>query len=375
MVLVGTLGVVGHACGGDDGGGSHGGSGGGTGGTGAGGTGTGGATCGPTSPDFPGSCKPGALEECCSDTLPVMKRRDKNDNLVDPDWSCIGIGAAGAGGTGMGGTGGTTDGGTTDGGTTDGGTTDAAGPKNIFQLVDFSNDQPIGDVEVELYEGESIFGKTPFIQATTKGVTTTGDPGLNVGEFYFDHPSSPFISYRVKEKPDVCKAFVGFGYDVPPAPGKVKGNTLTPNLYLELASFAVPIAGWEPPTDLAIVTGPIRDCAGNDVGGARIKFIDEATETEVQPGTCDRDVRYIYFDGSYPNPKCTYTDWKQSLWLIVNARANEPGTPGEGKKYRVEYWGRLRDSDTASVKFAQKSVEIVQNTVNVHEIRPNIQQK
>jgi len=155
----------------------------------------------------------------------------------------------------------------------------------------------------------------------------------------------------------------------------VNGNTLSPTLFQQLASFAVPLVGWVPPDDLAIVTGPIRDCAGEDVGGARIKFIDESTGSDVPPGCGDRDVRYIYFDGQYPNPKCAYTDYRQSLWIIVNAMANEPGTPGEGKKFRVEYWGRLQESDTAPVKFAQKSIEIVKNTVNVHEIRPNVQQK
>lgn len=376
LALFGALAFT-ASCGGDDGGGDDTG----TGATGGGGTGgSGGGTCNATL-GFPGTCKTGADEECCATTLPVLRKRDKDDNLIAPDWSCIGIGAA------MGGTGGT--GGTTDAGAdaaagaagaatggaagTDGGTS-----QNKFEVTDFSNSNPVADIEVELYEGDSIFGKQPFHTDFTKGTSNhTDDSTLNVGQFYFPHPAFSVLSYRVKEKPGTsgAKEFVGFGYDIPAAPGKVEGNTLSPSTYAQLANYVVPIVGWSPPTDLAIITGPIRDCAGDDVGGALIKFFDESTGQEVQPGCGDRDIRYVYFDGSYPNTKCTFTDYRQSLWVIVNAVSNAPGQPGAGKKYRVEYWGRLKDSDPElGVKFAQKSLEIFANTVNVHNVVPNVQQ-
>jgi hypothetical protein len=101
----------------------------------------------------------------------------------------------------------------------------------------------------------------------------------------------------------------------------VNGSTLSPASYEQLSTFAVPLVGWEPPPDLAIVTGPIRDCAARR-GGARIKFFDENAGTEIVPGTCERDVRYIYFDSAYPNPKCAYTDYRQSLWVIANSPSN-----------------------------------------------------
>jgi hypothetical protein len=177
----------------------------------------------------------------------------------------------------------------------------------------------------------------------------------------------------VKEKPGVAKEFVGFGEQVPAVPGKVTGSTLSPTTYEQLSQFAVPLVGWSPPPDLAIVTGPVRDCKGDDVGGARIKFFDEDADKEIAPGTCERDVRYIYFDGQYPNPKCSYTDYRQSLWVIANAPSNA-AAPNKGHKYRVEYWGRLSDANTEPVKFAEKSLEIFQNTVNVHQVRPNVMQ-
>ncbi|MBK7581977.1 MAG: hypothetical protein IPI67_17440 [Myxococcales bacterium] len=379
LVLASGFTLVAYACGGDDGGGGGGGTGGGTGG---GGTGGGDApSCGPTDLGFPGVCKPGAPPECCETTQPVMMKRDKNDKLIPPDWSCItgGGGAAGGGGTGgsAGAAGSGTDGGTTDGGTTDGGTTDGGPPtdKNIFVVKDFSSDDPVADIETELFDGEGMFGKQPFHKEFTKGPDHPGSPELNVGEFYFPHPASQYISYRVKEKIGVAKEFVGFGYEVPAAPGKVEGATLSPTLYEQLAQFAVPLVGWTPPEDLAIITGPIRDCKGDDVGGARVKFFDETAGKEMEPGTCERDVRYIFFDGQYPNPKCAYTDYRSSLYVIANAPSNAPGQPKEGNKYKLEYWGRLKDSDSAPVKFAEKSIEIFANTVNVQQIRPNIQQK
>lgn len=380
VMVAGTFAALAYACGGDDSSGGSGG-GGGSGGTGGSTGGSGGATCGPTPLGFTGECKSNAPPECCAAKLPVMQKRDKNDNLIAPDWSCItgggGTGGSGGGGTGGSGTGGAagSDGGTTDGGTTDGGTTDGGTQdKNVFLVKDFSSDEPVADIEVELFEGESIIGKQPFIKEFTKGVSHPGAPELNVGEFYFPHPASEFLSYRVKEKPGVAKEFVGFGEKVPAAPGKVDGNTLSPTLYEQLANFAVPLVGWTPPEDLAIVTGPIRDCVGDDVGGARIKFFDETAGKELEPGTCERDIRYIYFDGQYPNPKCGYADYRQSLFVIANAPSNAPGTPKEGNKYRIEFWGRLKDSDTDAVKFAEKSVEIFANTVNVHQIRPNVKQ-
>ena len=171
----------------------------------------------------------------------------------------------------------------------------------------------------------------------------------------------------------MAKEFVGFGEEVPDVPGKVVGNTLSPDLYLQLATFVVPLPGWSPPDDLSILTGPVRDCKGEDVGGARVRYFDEDSNKEVEPGSCDRDIRYVYFDAQYPNPKCAYTDYRQSLWVIANAPANAAG-PNKGHKYRIEYWGRLKDSDTEPVKFAQKSIEVYAKTVNVHQIRPNIQQ-
>lgn len=380
MVVAGSFALAAYACGGDEGGGSSG-----TGGS-AGTGGSGGSdapVCGPSSLGFPGTCKGGAPEECCAETLPVMKKRDKNDQLIAPDWSCItGGGTGGTGGSGTGGAagsdGGTTDGGTTDGGTTDGGTTDGGPPtdQNLFVVKDFSSDDPVADIEVELFAGETIFGKQPMHKDFTKGTDHhAGEPGLNVGEFWFPHPADKYLSYRVKEKPGVAKEFVGFGYDVPAAPGKVEGATLSPTLYEQLSQFAVPLVGWTPPEDLALITMPIRDCAGDDVGGARIKFFDETAGKEIEPGTCERDTRYIYFDGQYPNPKCTYSDYRQSLAIVANAPSNAPGQPKAGNKYKVEFWGRLKDSDTDAVKFAEKSVELFANTVNVHQIRPNVQQK
>ncbi|MBI3205836.1 MAG: hypothetical protein HYZ29_30145 [Myxococcales bacterium] len=385
VVLAGALSLAAYACGGDDsdGGGS------GTGGSGGTG-GKEGGTCGPTPLGFPGTCKSGAPEECCGTTLPVMQKRDKNDKLIAPDWSCLtgGGGSGGTGGSGMGGSGGSggADSGTADSGTSDAGddsgTSDAGGDggtvsdKNKFAVLDFSSDKGVADIEVDLFEGETIFGKTPFFSDFTKGVSHhAGETGLNIGEFYFPHPAEKYLSYRVKEKPGVAKEFVGFGYAVPAVPGKVDGATLTPDMYEQLSTAVVTLAGWTPPEDLAIITGPIRDCAGDDVGGARIKFFDETANGEVEPGTCERDVRYVYFDGSLPNVKCAYTDYRQSLFVIANAPSNAPGQPKAGNKYRIEYWGRLSESDAEPVKFAQKSVEIFANTVNVHQIRPNVPKK
>jgi hypothetical protein len=326
-----------------------------------GGSGTGGAGGG--SGGHAGACHPAAPPECCSETLPVMTVR-KNDALVPPDWSCI----TGGGNGGAGGTAGAADGGA--------GAAGAAGAldQNKFEVEDFISNKGVADIEVELYEGDSIVDKTPFHTSFTKGVTNhVDDNTLNVGEFWFPHPSSPRLSFRVKELPGVAKEFVGFGDEVPAPPGKVTGSTLSPSSYEQLAYFAVPIPGWEPPPDLAIVVGPIRDCAGNDVGGASIKYFDEQTGQEMPAGTGERDLRYIYFDSQYPNTKCAYTDYRQSLWVVANAPANAAG-PTKGNKYRVEYWGRLSDSQPDAVKFAEKSLEIFQNTVNVHQIRPNVQQ-
>ncbi len=382
VVLAGALSLAAYACGGDEDGG--GGSGGGnTGGKG----GSEGGTCGPTPLGFPGTCKGGAPPECCGTTLPVMKKRDTNDKLIAPDWSCL-TGGGGTGGTGgAGGSAGAgggasdagdTDAGSSDAGDTDGGASDAGSnaDKNKFAVLDFSSDKGVADIEVEVFDGETIFGKTPFLTDFTKGSDHhTSEPGLNIGEFYFPHPAGKYLSYRVKEKPGVAKEFVGFGYDVPAAPGKVEGATLTPDTYAQLTSAVVTLAGWSPPEDLAVITGPIRDCVGDDVGGARVKFFDEDATKELEPGSCERDVRYVYFDGSLPNVKCAYTDYRQSLFVIANAPSNAPGQPKAGNKYRIEYWGRLSESDTEAVKFAEKSVEIFANTVNVHQIRPNVPKK
>lgn len=341
-----------------------------------------GPTCGPTTSGFTGTCQAGAPQQCCAASLPVMQVRI-NNQLVPPDWSCIGIGTpkdAGAGGSG--GSAGTDAGaGGTSG--TDAGTGGSAGAsaeggpppnENIFEVQDFGGSDLVADVDVDLFAGDSIVDQKPFFTGTTKGPSTPGPAELNNGQFYFPHPSSPILSYHVKAKPGVAMDFVGFGYAVPPPPGKVQGATVSPPLYNQLASFAVPIPGWTPPPDLGIVTAPIRDCSENDVGGALFKLIDGATGKEVQAGTCGTDPRFIYFDGQYPNPKCQYSDFRQALMLVVNAPTNTTGA-NKGHVYKIQFFGRLRASDTKPVMFAEKSVEIFANSVNVYEIKPNIMQK
>jgi hypothetical protein len=370
VIVAGSLTVGAYACGGggDD-------SAGGSGGGGTGGSGATGASGGQS-----GVCQPGAPPECCAETRPVMQVRDSSFNLVAPDWSCIMGGATGGAGGAAGAAGAASGGAAGAAGAASGGAAGAAGAAgapstdNIFRLEDFSSNDPKPDIEVELFEGDSLFGATPFLDTFTKGPAHPGPTELNQGEFYFPHPASGVISYHVYAKGADAKEFAGFGYAVPAPPGKVTGNTLSESLFATIAGFAVPIPGWQLPADLAIVTGPIRDCKGDDVGGGTIKYFDDATGQELVPGEGERDVRYIYFDGEYPNPTCAYTDYRQSLWVVANAPSNAPGTPGAGHKYHVEYWGRLTDANAQPVKFAEKSLEVFAGTVNVHEIHPNVQQ-
>ncbi len=344
------------------------------------------SSCGPTASGFNGSCAPGAPPECCAATIPVMQVRI-NNALVAPDWSCIGIGTpkdAGAGGSGgsagtdagAGGASGA-DAGTDAGGGSAGASADGGPPpnSNVFEVENFGADGLVADVDVDLFSGDGIVGKTPFFSGTTKGPSTPNAPAeLNNGQLYFPHPSNPILAYHVKAKVGVAQNFYGFFEVVPPPPGKVSGATVSPSLYQQLATFAVPIPGWTPPTDLGIVTAPIRDCSDDDVGGALFKLIDGATGKEVQSGTCARDPRFIYFDGSTPNTKCQYSDYRQALSLVVNAPTNTDGA-NKGHVYKIQFFGRLRASDAQPVMFAEKSVEIFPNAVNVYEIKPNVMQK
>lgn len=386
VVLVGVLSLAAFSCssgGNKDKGGT----------AGAGGTG-GSSSCGTqTTSGFTGDCKPGAPQQCCATDLPVMQVRT-NNQLVAPDWSCIGIGspkgAGGSGGSagssgsdagvagsdaGVGGMG-SDAGAAGSGGSAGAGGSDGGPPPNmnVFEVENFGADGLVADVDVDLFEGDSVVDKTPFFTGTTKGVDTPGPAELNYGQLYFPHPSSPILSYHVKAKPGIAKDFVGFGYEVPAPPGKVQGATVSPQLYNQLATFAVTLPGWTPPDDLGIVTAPIRDCNGDDVGGALFKLIDGKTGQEVQPGTCARDPRFIYFDGSTPNTKCQYSDYRQALMLVINAPTNVSGAD-KGHVYKVQFFGRLRSSDTKPVMFAEKSVEIFPNSVNVYEIKPNVMQK
>ncbi|MBE7478834.1 MAG: hypothetical protein HS104_02425 [Polyangiaceae bacterium] len=356
----GSTGGSGGSTGGS--GGSTGGSGGSTGGTGGvacvpvdGGAGAGGTAgspdgggCGPTPLGFTGACKPGAPTACCAATLPVMTRQGS----LPPNWSCIGVGDGGTGGAG--GTGG-------------------GGGQNTFRVEDWSSSTPVGDMAVDLFAGDSILGATPFHSGYSKGPNHPGPAALGVGELYFPHPASATLSYLVHEVPGVTKPFYGFGLPVPAAPGLVTGSAVSATLYQQLANFCVPLVGWTPPPDLALIMGPIRDCDGNDVGGARVKFFDAHLNQEVVPGTCPRDVRYVYFDGALPNPKCEYTSSTGSAFIIANALQNA-ACATQGKKLRLEFWGRLQASNAGAVKFAERMVEVFPDTINLHVIQPNVQQ-
>jgi hypothetical protein len=269
---------------------------------------------------------------------------------LSPNWSCIGIGSGGSGGSGGTGSG-----------------------QNVFRVEDFQNGDGVADLEVALYAGNSIIGQTPFHTGFTKGPLHPGPAQLAVGELLYSHPGTPTLSYHVLGSPGVAMDFYGFGLDALPAPATVVGLTMSPTLFEQLANFAVPLVGWTLPDDLAMVTGPVRDCDGNDVGGARVKLIDVATNQDVVPGTCERDLRYIYFDSSYPNPKCQYSEASNARFLLVNAEANASG-PKAGQAFRIELWGRLQASDASPVKFAERSVDLFPGVMNVHVIPPNVTQ-
>ncbi|MCC6216777.1 MAG: hypothetical protein IT376_18100 [Polyangiaceae bacterium] len=339
-----------------------------TGGTGGGGSGGAGATGGGSSSSatsctsdasgYSCTCAKGAPAECCGATLPPMVVR-KDDQLVAPDWSCIQGGGAGAGGAA--------------GAPGDAGAGDAGPAQRVFEVEDFGGSSLVADVDVEVFEGVGILGKTPYVTGTTKGPSTPGPTELNNGQLYIPEPTTPYVSYRVAEKPGIAKQFVGIGLQVEPAPAKLSGATVSPSLYNQLATFAVPLPGWTPPTDLGIVTGGLRDCAGDDVGNVIFELIDESTGQPIPSGTGPRDPRLLYFDGSYPNPKCGYSDYRQSLFLVINAPTNDSGA-GAGKKYKVRFLGRFTESDAAPRAFAEQSLEISQNSVTVYYVRPNLPQ-
>lgn len=327
----GTAAAAGSAPGGAGSGGIAATEGGGTGGA-------GGAEC-PTELGFPGACDSTAPTTCCAATLPVMTRAGS----MPPDWSCIGIGSGGSGGSsGVG--------------------------ENVFRLVDFVSEQPAGDVEVELYAGDAIIGKTPFYTGFTKGPAHPGPLELAIGELYFANPGSGTLSYRAKAT-GAAKETFGFGHVIPAPPGAVMGVAISSSGYVQLAMFAVPLPGWTPPADLGIVIAPIVDCSGNDVGGALAKLVDVATGQEVRPGSCERDVRYLYFDPTYPNPKCAFTAPENALFLVANAPSSASGVA-----LRLELWGRLQAADTAPKKFAERAIDVFPDTINVHLLRPNVPQ-
>lgn len=334
-------------------------SGGGSGGSGAtgGGSSSSATSCTNDASGYSCTCAKGAPAECCSATLPPMVVR-KDDQLVAPDWSCI-EGGGGAGGSA--------------GAAGDAGAGDAGPAQRVFEVEDFGGSSLVADVSVEVFEGVGILGKTPYVTGTTKGPSTPGPTELNNGQLYIPEPASPFVSYRVAEKPGIAKQFVGIGLAVEPAPAKLSGATVSPSLYNQLATFAVPLPGWTPPADLGIVTGGLRDCAGDDVGNVIFELIDESTGQPMASGTGPRDPRLLYFDGSYPNPKCGYSDYRQSLFLVINAPTNDSGA-GAGKKYKVRFLGRFAESDAAPRAFAEQSLEISQNSVTVYYVRPNLPQ-
>ncbi len=326
----------------------------------AGAAGTGSGSGGGTSTGGTGGGTAAACEnappECCTPDLPVMVVRDGED-LVAPDWSCITSGGSG-GSAGMGAAGAAGMGGA---------------QRHKFAVDDFGGSGLVPDVEVEVFDGPRIVDQTPFVTMFTKGAENPypGEMDLNNGEFFYDPPpTSTRVSYRVKEKPGIAKQFVGFDLELIGPPGRTEGATVTPALFNQLATFAVPLPNWTPPTDLGLIAAPIRDCQENDVGGAQFRFLDE-NGTEVPAGEGDRDPRYLYFDSQFPNPTCGYTDYRQSLMLVANSPANDSG-PDKGRKLTIEVFGRMFETDTEPVVFARQDLEVFGNSVNVYVIVPNV---
>ncbi|MEB2312010.1 MAG: hypothetical protein OZ921_20255 [Sorangiineae bacterium] len=366
LVLVGAMAAGVVACSGGDDDSPKGGTGG-SGATGGGSStgGTSGGTCGPVSAEFPGKCALGADSLCCDTTLPVLTVT-KSGQQVAPDWSCI-TGAGGAGGAAGSGAGGAAGSGAAGA---------AGGPQRIFVVKDFLTGNAVPDLDVDLYEGDHIYGQTPFASGTTKGPESGGPAELNDGELFFPTPAASVIAYHVHAKPNVAKEFYGFGDRMFAPPRRIEGTTIRPSDYATLATavanaYPGTTPGWTPPAGYGIVAAPIRDCDDDDLRGARFVLVDGDTGKPLPAGNCDTDARYIYSDADVPQPKCTFSHPKQSLGVVINVPPNTDAATA-AHKYKLQFWGRISESDAEPVLFMEQEVEVFADAVTVYQLLPNV---
>ena len=289
----------------------------------------------------------------CNGPLPVMTV-SRNQQLVAPDWSCLGQSADAGSDAGDPGS--------------DAGDADA-GTQNLFELTDFVSGNAIAGVQVDLFFGNTIVGQQPDFSGTTAGAMG-GTDGEGPGQFWFPHPTTAQIAYREHETTGKTKALIEFDDAVGAPPKKLGGNGISQSGFNTLALAAVPIPGWTPPTDHGIVAVAARDCAGNDVEGAVAELVDDATGQVIAAGDGNSDLKYVYFNGGgVPDTTCSYTNSQEALIVMINAPANGDG-PASGQSITVQWKGRVTESDADPKVFAKRKAEIFQNAVNVFHLAP-----
>lgn len=309
---------------------------------------------------------PTAVVEHCSGPLPVMAvYKDDGSGTkkpVKPDWSCMGASADAGAEAGA-------DAGDPDAGDPDAG---AAGGEALFELRGFSSDDPMGGVQVEVFSNNAILGGGgASFTATTAGPLGDTDAGTTVGQFRFPVPGERTpMAYRALAKQDVTKTLVEFDVESPLPGDKFTGNGISPSVFDTLAISAVKIPLWTPPADLGIVAVAVRDCADDDVEGALVDLVDDATQQPLSACNGARDLRYVYFDtSSLPNANCTYTNHEEPLVVMINAPANGDG-PAVGHGYTIRFRGRIDDTDTEPRVFATRPAEVYSGAINVYHLRP-----
>jgi hypothetical protein len=305
----------------------------------------------------------------CNCALPVMSVRAANGGQAPPDWSCYtgtnfffrpldtdggddaAVDASDAGQDANV----AIDAGTDSAVPPDASPPEDAGPNPYrLHIDDFSSGQPPVGSTVNIYWGQSTTPATPdFVGAVD-----------DAGMVFFPPPpaNTAYLSYRLLASSDEEPIYWQGQPIIPPGKstlylgsGQTEGNSVSTTTDETLLTS---VFGSETPQrSLASLVSASIDCQGNDVEGAQMSLIDEATGAAVPVGTTSGEPRAFYFINGIPNSRCTYTNnVARGVWTMANAPVNEPGST---HSYVLRMTGRMNETSPATGEtIAETPVEL-----------------
>jgi hypothetical protein len=211
-------------------------------------------------------------------------------------------------------------------------------------VLDFQDDYPVDEAQVELFFEDGIFGAADD--------TVTSDPN---GVFNVEVNTCAPFTYRVSTDPvlDATKVTIE-SHDVLPHKGAINPVSHELNSVSSTTYALIPtLLGVSPDVEKGVVAGVAYDCAGGKIEGVQVMI-------EGASGNIPESVVAKYFRDDFPNRNQPYTS-DDGLWILMDVPTGD---------WIVK--GYVADGLGGHTLVAQTELKVLADSINISSIHAGI---